>query len=297
MKPLYGIIGVVLLLLLAAVGRVMMPETSCFSQWFDSQGEKIEGPTDAWPAKLQVRDLGRSKVANVKGKVYWYRFEETKEEAGFPCMIGVACFPFPHGRRTWQTMNFTRMDGPAEFAKLQPYLDGVYFSDGRNGFRFSSRVDDADPPIEWARLRSVPCTPAAIVEPCDGYVTDGRYVLYKEKIVRGADPASFTDDVPSPGPHGGNNGKDSFGRDGKRVFYEATAIEGADPASFGVLKYSSEDKYDRDLGSVVASDKSHAWRVGFHEITALDVTPAQMTHIRSALAGAIATSAAVDKKR
>lgn len=296
MKTFSVIIGVALLLLLAVTGLATWPETSCFSQWFDSNGEKIEGPTTC-PAKLQIRDLGRSKVTNVGGKVYWYLFEETKEEAGFPCMIGVACFPIPHGRRTWQTMKFTRLDGQAQFEKLQPYLDGVYFSDSRNGFWFWSRVDDADPPIEWARLHSVPCTPAAIGEPCNGYVTDGRYVLHEEKIVRGADPASFTDDVPSLEPHGGNSGKDSFGRDAMRVFYEANEIRGADPASFGILKYSSEDKYDHDLGSVIASDKSHAWRVGINEITALDVTPVQMTRIRSELAKAIATSAAAEKNR
>ena len=265
---------VLLVLILAAP---LLPSTSCFVNWLDSDLQRIEGPFTQCPKQLDERRIGLSNFARVGANVYRVDRLESVQPAGFPCMIGVACLPIPTGRRTWKRIELIRLDGPVAFERLKAYMNGEYMSDGNALFTDYKRVDATEFPIDPTRLRRLPCVCSDPGRSRGGYFTDGRYVLTGKTVVHGADPASFSDDLASLDPEGYYLQPTPFARDRISVFAYGKPIDGADPARFGVLRKSNE---------VIGFDANRAWRDEGDDIEPLDLTSDQLKLLRTDLESA-----------
>lgn len=294
-KTVLWVIGGILLLSVLLLGTMVLPHSSCITEWFDSNRDPIEGPFNQCPAKLKERQIGRLKLASIGGQVYRVDIAESRDPAGFPCMTGVACFPIPQGRRTWKRFSFIRLQGPIHFDSMQSYLDGTYIGDGRNLFYDFKRLEDLEPPIDASHLGILGCAPDIPAGLCSSTATDGRYVLDGEKVLHGADPATFGKHVLIVTMKGTRAETTAFRSDVKNVFYGATKIKGADPATFGVLQYGHDDVAAGLPGVMVASDHVHAWRVGPDEVEQITVSTEQMRRIRSDLENATKTFRAMFK--
>lgn len=252
----------------------LLPKTNCSVDWLDSRLQRSDGPFLQCPKQLDERRIGLANFSRIGADVYRVTRSEYTEPAGFPCMIGAACLPIPTGRRTWKKIEFIRLDGPVVFERLQPYMDGNYMSDGDALFTDYKRVDSTQAPIDPTRLRSLPCVPYDTGAPCGAYSTDGRYVLEGRTVVHGADPASFTDDLPALEQEGYHLQPAPFARDRTSVFAYGERIDGADPATFGVLRKSN---------GIIGFDKHRAWRDGSDELEQLDLTSDQLQQLRADL--------------
>jgi hypothetical protein len=282
---------VLILMVVVLVGIQFIPETHCLTHWKDSNGKDIEGPDDQCSVKLEEKSVGRFNVAYIRGQVYLVLREKTTSPAGFPCMTGVTCLPFPHGRRTWNSIEFIRLDGPVNFEKLSAYIEDIYFGDGTNNYYFTDRLETLSPALDVMGLRSFACRCIDVEFPCRGYVTDGHYVLKGEKVLHGADPSTFSNDVPMLKSSGGSDNRMDFSRDAKHVFHGSDLVVGADSGSFGVLFLTSEDERSKMYGRVVASDRSKAWQVDGDKISRIALKPRPFAELRSNLAKAIAANA------
>jgi len=187
-------------------------------------------------------------------------------------MIGVTCIPIPQVRRTWQRIELIRLDGPVVFERLEAYMDGEYMSDGKAMFTDYKRVDATEFPIDPKRLRPLPCASSEPGTSCGRYFTDGRYILTGTTVVHGADPASFSGELPALDPEGYFLQSTPFSRDRTSVFAYEKRIEGADPATFGVLRKTPE---------IIGFDKTHAWKAESDELEQLDLTPVQLQRLRA----------------
>jgi hypothetical protein len=259
----------------------MIPVKSCDVQWLDRDLTPIEGPFGECPAKLDTREVGERRFARIGGNVYRLTEQITTEKAGFPCMTGVACFPIPSRAREWKRLEFIKLDGLVDIDKLQAYYGGRYLSDGKAQFYGWLPITELTPPLDLARLRDV--DPRTSEEyPPSAYVTDGRWVLHNEKVVPGADPATFRTMVART-LKGRAIASESFARDRHAVFLQASKIDGADPATFGVVVYGGDEKPDsvNAGGGWIATDRSGAWVITVGEARRLDVTPVQLGALRA----------------
>lgn len=288
LHAIFWIASGLLLIPVFLLGVELIPKSSCFTEWTDSKGEKIEGLPDQCLAKLNERKIGMFDYAEIGGQVYWLRREAQTEPAGFPCMTGVTCLPFPQGRHTWTSIRLIRLDGPVDFTKLQAHLDGRYVGDGQNNFHVYDRIEMLSPALNLAGLRSFACRCVDVIGPCDAYVTDGRYVLNDQEVLHGADPVTFVNDVPMLYPDGSSDNRLGFTRDAKNVFYHSKLLAGADPASFGVLRFSSDDENAKIFDSPVGSDRKTAWTFDHDKAQQLQLTRRQFASLRGILAKAIA---------
>jgi hypothetical protein len=282
---------VLVLMVMVLIGIQFIPETHCLTRWKDSNGENIEGPDDQCSAKLEEKSVGSFNVAYIGGQVYFVRREKTTEPAGFPCMTGGACLPFPNGRQTWNSITFTRLDGPVDFEKLRAYIEDIYFGDGTNNYYFTDRLETLSPALDVIGLRSFACRCIYVDFPCRGYVTDGHYVLKDGKVLHSADPSTFANDVPMLKSSGSSDNRMNFSRDAKHVFHGSDLVVGADPGSFGVIDFTSDDEHSKMFGRVIASDRSKAWQVDGDENRRLALEAREFAKLRSHLAEAIAANA------
>jgi len=274
MQKIILLLIVPFVLILAAA---LLPRTSCFVNWLDSDLHRLDGPFSQCPKQLDERRIGLSNFARIGANVYRVGRDESVQPAGFPCLIGVACLPIPSGRRTWKKIELIRLDGPVVFERLKAYMDGEYMSDGNAMFNDYKRVDATDFPIDPTRLRRFPCFQSDPGVPCKAYITDGRYVFRGKAVVYGADPTSFSDDLGSLDTEGYHLQSTAFTRDRTSVFAYGKRINGADPATFGVLRKPNE---------IIGFDKQHAWRDRSDEVEPLDLTSDQLQKLRAELESA-----------
>jgi hypothetical protein len=176
----------------------------------------------------QSRTLGQDlRYAHVDGHVYWMKEHENEH-----------------------TIELIEIEGPVAFDRLHPYLSGAYVSDGSALLYGWRRVHTLDLPINPGNLRRFHKSGPELSR----YVTDGRWVVYEDRALDGADAASFRLIAPPPkkeklGPE--------FGRDKSGVYYGAVRILGADPASFQLV--SLPDAGGLRIQGYYAIDRAHVW--------------------------------------
>lgn len=139
---------------------------------------------------------------------------------------------------------------PVAFNRLQSYLSGAYASDGNMLLYGARRVRTLDFPINPTDLRRF----ARYGIECSRYVTDGRLVLYEDRVLENADVASF--ELIAPPPAKEKSGPE-FARDKSSVYYGADRIPDADPVSFQLVDFSHTG--DAHIHGYYAVDRTHVW--------------------------------------
>jgi len=185
-----------------------------------------------------TRPFGKNLLyAQIEGRVYW-----VEQQADT------------------RSIELIEIPGPVAFDLLQSYLSGAYASDGNVLLYGKHLVRIANPPINPNGLRRFP----QVGPERSQYVTDGRLVFYKERMLEGADAASFEiialrleKEISVPG----------LARDKYSVYYGADRIPDADPASFQLAHVPLET--ESDLRGYFGLDRTHVWHLsnGFQLVT------------------------------
>ena len=185
-----------------------------------------------------TRPFGKNLLyAQIEGRVYWVQQH--------PDTRSIVLMEIP---------------GPVAFDLLQSYLSGTYASDGNVLLYGKHLVRIANLPINPNGLRRFP----QVGPERSDYVTDGRLVFYKERMLEGADAASFEiialpleKKISVPG----------LARDKSSVYYGADRIPDADPASFQLAHVPLET--ESDLRGYFGLDRTHVWHLsnGFQLVT------------------------------
>jgi hypothetical protein len=284
MKKILGSVGIFFLLL---AYYMFVPERICSVEWADIDMNPIDGPFHTCPATIDKRRIGILEFARVDGGVY--RVAGIRGNGRLP----------RRGLRPQVTEQFLliKLDSPLNWDKLQEYYGGRYLSDGNVVFNMGGeRMPALTPPLDVAQLRPVPGSKGMGV-----YATDGYWVLNYDKVVVGADAATFQEvkALESDGTTTSVDASMNFGRDRNRVYRVEKKIDGADPDSFGLISYHlgdpppginfRSDSVSRGSGWV-AVDKKQAWEVDFTGTWPLPVTDIQLKTLKRDLLRAIAAA-------
>lgn len=285
MTKIFG--GVSVLFLLLAY-YIFVPEQICSVEWADIDMNPIHGPFHTCPTYIEKRRIGILDFARVDGEVYRVAGIHGN---GQPPQKGLR-------PRVFERFLFIKLDGPLDWYKLQGYYGDRYLSDGSVVLTFAGeRMPALIPPLDVARLRTVPGS-----EAIDVYATDGYWVLNRDKVVAGADAATFQRVMAfeSDGTKVSFDTHMEFGRDRNHVYHGDNIFRSADPDSFGLISYNlGRDpppgiNFRSDsvsLGSGwVAVDRKQAWEVDFTGVWPLQVTDDQLKTLQRDLRRAIAAA-------
>jgi len=177
-----------------------------------------------------TRTLGKNQMyAQIEGRVYWVQ-------------------QHPDTR----SIELMEIPGPVVFELLQSYLSGAYASDGNVLLYGKHLVRIANPPVNPNGLRRFPQAGPERSQ----YVTDGRLVFYKERMLEGADAASFEIIAPSLEKKISEPG---LARDKSSVYFGPDRIPDADPASFQLAKLPLT--MESDLHGYYGLDRAHVWNL------------------------------------
>ncbi|MBW8901353.1 MAG: DKNYY domain-containing protein [Massilia sp.] len=195
------------------------------------------------------RSLGKDqRYAQIDGHVYWVQ-----------------------ERSVHRLIELMEIPGPVAFDRLRSYLSGTYASDGNVLLFGWRRVHVPGLPIDPSTLRRFP---KYGTEP-SRYVTDGQLILYEDRVLDGADVATF-DLIAQPPVQ--EQSKPEFARDSSSVYYGADRIPGADPGSFRLVDLSHAEEVG--MSGYYAVDGTHVWDL-FEGIQL--VTPKYAEEIRQRL--------------
>ena len=261
------VIGIAAVLLI----RCSVPIEDCNVYWRDKELNPIKGPTRSCKQPLDTRDVGGKSYARIDSKIYRV-FEQVQRDSSH-CMIGVACFPHFGPPKRWRTIELDPIDGTAEFEKLSAYLDGDYVSDGHNLIYNWQKVEDTSPPVNLSTLRRID---RLTVVPTI-YATDGKWVLYQDRVVPKADPNSVE---MVPLRHGAGVKdlcRSDYLRDAHSVYFQDRRIADADPKSF-LVAWLPEGE---DCRGTCAVDQNHAWHESVNAMEKLVLSPERLHKLRA----------------
>lgn len=177
-----------------------------------------------------TRTLGKNqRYAQIGGRVYWV--QERQE---------------PH------SIELMEIAGPVAFDRLKSYLAGTYASDGNILLYGGHRVHTKDLLINPGGLRRFSGYGTELSQ----YVTDGRLVFYKDRMLEGADAASFELIAQ---PTAKEKSEPELARDISGVYYGADRITDADPVSFRLADFSVTT--EGNIHGYYGIDRAHVWNL------------------------------------
>jgi hypothetical protein len=169
------------------------------------------------------------RYTHFKGRIYWMK-EHTK----------------PHA------IELMEIEGPVVFDRLKSYLSNAYASDGSALVYGARRVRTPGFPINPNNLRRFGRYGIELSR----YVTDGRVVLYEDRVLDGADSTSFNLITPPSAKEGVGP---EFARDASSVYYGAERIPNADPGTFRLVDFSHVG--NGRVHGYYAVDFAHVWNL------------------------------------
>ena len=241
MRKVLGIVFAVAVLKFVALPMLPTPGSYCHvelvnsdSYWAQAPEQESTPPDSAVPTSCEKAlaaphvKAGEDRYVNFGGNVYWLV-----------------------GHRNDSRITLSKVKAKVAIERLRPFLGGAYASDGNVLLYRRRLVPTLNPPVDPAKLRRL----FGHGSRARLYVTDGRWVLYEDQPVVGADARNFK---PIALPAGTENTEGPFGMDKTQVYYGADTIPAADPATFRLI-YLPEDTEVSRWSGFYAIDRSHLW--------------------------------------
>lgn len=267
---------------LLLLGYCKVPATSCTAMWTDVKGGKLQAPINACLDEPDTLTVGGLEIARIGKHVYTVDRQKWRRPGGPVCMIGVGCFPIYDRPRKETRFQMVRLEGPVNLARLRSYLDDRFLSDGSVVFDSLHRVPPLEPALDPTQLR--PALPGGVLP---AHVTDGRWVLYDGRVLRGADPSTLdavriafivADGYPIT--------LGALIRDQHAVFFGSQRIDDADPATFRLVHYGRDRLHpggNRPTTGWIGLDRNNAWYLSSHTAEPLGLSPHRNRELRQEL--------------
>lgn len=277
---------------LALAYWMFVPEIVCTVEWMNSDLQPIAGPFHECNRSLDTRRIGFSEYTKIDNDVY----RVSRIHGG--ALPSRALRP-----RLSTRIALVKFDVPVEWGKLKDYIGGRFLSDGKIILNLEGKqVFSLVPALDINNLRPVPNAALGSRRESD-YMTDGRWVVVNNDIVKGAEAITFRQvyALELGGSQVEPQTQMQFGRDNNFIYHVDHRLENADPGSFGLISYNdcrnppqgiqfSSDQVERGAGWV-AVDKNQAWEVTFSGVTSLKVNKIELSTLQNDLKRANAASA------